>query len=127
MLEVTKVEANRVDLHLSGSINAEEMRKGLDEILALSQGVEHGLMLYRITDFAFPSLEAVGVEFTRLPQLFALLGKFDRCAVVTDTDWLRMAAEFEGMLFPGITIKGFALDELEKAEAWLEREPSFPV
>jgi hypothetical protein len=127
MLKVTKVDTNRVDLTLSGSIDADEMRKGLDEILALSEGVQNGQMLYRITDFAFPSLEAIGVEFARLPKLFSLLGRFDRCAVVTDTDWLRTAAEFEGMLFPGITIKGFALDEAEKAEAWLEQEPSFPL
>jgi hypothetical protein len=103
------------------------MRKGLDDLLAQSEGIEKGKMLYRITDFAFPSLEAIGVEFTRLPKLFSLLGRFDRCAVLSDAEWLRKAAEIEGMLFPGIEIRGFGLDEVEIAEDWLGREATFPV
>ena len=76
MLKVTKVAPDRVDLELKGSIDGDEMRQGLDDLLRVSEGVENGRMLYRITDFAFPSLEAIGLEFTRLPKLFCLLGTF---------------------------------------------------
>jgi hypothetical protein len=61
----------------------------------------------------------LGVEFSRLPKLFGLLGKFEKCAVLSDAAWLRTAAEVEGALFPGITIKAFKMDEEEAAEAWL--------
>ncbi|MCB2094157.1 MAG: STAS/SEC14 domain-containing protein [Rhodobacteraceae bacterium] len=119
MLAITKPSANRLDIKLSGSIDAETMRKALDDLIDLSEDVSQGRMLYTITDFAFPTLGAIGVEFTRLSKLFGLLGKFDRCAVLSDSGWLRKAAEVEGALFPGIEIKGFELGETAAAEAWL--------
>lgn len=119
MLKITKKSANRVDIDLKGHLDSEEMAKGLDELIAASEGVEDGQMLYRITSFAMPSLGAIGVEFSRMPKLFSLIGKFTRCAVLTDVAWLRTAAEVEGALIPGLTIKAFELDEVEKAESWL--------
>lgn len=119
MFTITKPAANRLDIALSGSIDAETMRKALDDLIDKSEDVTHGRMLYTITDFAFPTMGAIGVEFTRLSKLFGLLGKFDRCAVLSDAGWLRKAAEVEGALFPGIEIKGFELGEKDAAEAWL--------
>ncbi len=81
--------------------------------------MKHGRMLYRITDFAMPTFGAFAVEFERLPKLFALVGRFDRCAVLTDTAWLRTAAEIEGALIPGLEVKAFDLGRAEAAEAWL--------
>ena len=121
MLNVTMPAANRVDIELSGTLDAETMRQGLDDLVAKSEGVIHGRMLYRITDFSFPSLGALGVELQRLPKLFGLLGKFDRCAVLSDEPWLRSAAEIEGKLFPGIEIRAFPLDQKTAAEAWLSK------
>lgn len=120
MLKVTKTGPNRLNIHLSGTLDSEGMRKGLDEILHLSEGMKAGQMLYTIKGFAMPTLGAIGVEFGYLPKLFGLLGQFDRCAVCTDTPWLRTAAEVEGALIPGFDIKTFGLDETTKAEAWLE-------
>ncbi len=75
-------------------------------------------MLYRIDDFALPTLGAIGVEMSRLPELFELIGKFDRSAVLAEKKWIQSASELEGALIPGLTIKTFDLDE--EAEAWLE-------
>lgn len=119
MLKITKPAPDRVDLELAGQVDAEAMRAALDTLIEQSKGVSHGRMLYRITDFALPTLGAIAVEFGRLPALFGLLGKYDKCAVLTDSDWLAKAAELEGALFPGIAIKSFALEEAEEAEAWL--------
>ncbi|NNE53655.1 MAG: STAS/SEC14 domain-containing protein [Sulfitobacter sp.] len=119
MLKVTKPGANRIDIELSGALDSDSMRHGLDELIRLSEGVEKGQMLYTIRDFAVPTLGALGVEFTHLPKLFGLLGKFDRCAVLSDTGWLRKAAEVEGAVFPGIDIKAWTLEETDAAEAWL--------
>jgi hypothetical protein len=109
MLTVTKPGPDRLDITLSGTLDAEAMGAGLDQIIAQSEGMKHGRMLYRITDFAMPTLGALAVEFERLPKLFALLGRFDRCAVLSDTAWLRTVAEVEGALIPGLEIKAFDL------------------
>ena len=119
MLTVTKPTPNRVDIEFSGTLDAETMRVALDDLIAKSEDVTIGRMLYTITEFSLPSLGAIGVELQRLPKLFGLLGKFDRCAVLSDANWLRTAAEIEGALFPGIEIKSFELQEVEDAEAWL--------
>lgn len=119
MFKVTKPVAGRVDIRLSGRLTSEDMRDGLDHLIALSQDVSRGRMLYEITDFALPSIGAVVAEMGRLPELFGLLGKFDKCAVVTDTGWLRTAAEIEGKVIPGLEIKSFAQVERDAAEEWL--------
>ena len=120
MLKITKPEPNRIDIDLSGKINSEEMAKGLDDLLEMSQDVNEGVMLYTITSFAFPDMGAIAVEMARLPRMFSLLGRFDRCAVLSDAAWLRTAAEVEGALIPGLDIKAFDLTAREQAEAWLK-------
>ena len=76
-------------------------------------------MLYRVNDFQLPTLGAIAVEFSRLPQLFGLIGKFDRAAVLADKNWVRKVSEIEGALIPGLDIKSFELDQEAEAEAWL--------
>ncbi len=124
MLKIKKIGPNRVDLDLSGRIDADAMRQGLEDMFNASEDIEHGKMLYTIPEFAMPTLSAIAVEMSYLPKLFGLLGRFDRCAVLTDAAWIRTAAEIEGALFPGIDIKAFELDDVEAAETWLDAAES---
>lgn len=119
MFKISKPDTNRVDIDLSGSIDADTMRSALDELADKSEGVVNGRMLYTITDFAMPTLGAIGIEITRLPKLFGLIGKFDKGAVLCDVEWIRKAAAIEGALIPSLEIKSFALDDREAAEVWL--------
>lgn len=123
MLTVTRPSPDRVDIALSGTLNAEAMRAGLDELIRLSEDMKNGRMLYRITDFSMPTIGAIGVELRRLPKLFALIARFDRCAVVSDAGWLRTAAEIEGRVIPGLEIRSFDLPDAGAAEAWLAEAP----
>ena len=76
-------------------------------------------MLYRVRDFDLPTLGAIGVELSRLPEAFRFIRKFDRAAVLVDKDWVKKASQIEGALIPGLKIKAFNLDEEEEAENWL--------
>ena len=135
MLNVSKPSANRLDLELSGAIDAEVMRSALDHLIEQSEGIENGRMLYTISDFEMPTLGAMAVEFQKLPNLFSLIGKFDKCAVLSDTAWIRTAAEIEGAVIPTLEIKSFPLTDKKAAEDWLEdrgtgeseEEEKFPV
>ncbi|QZD96398.1 STAS/SEC14 domain-containing protein [Qipengyuania gelatinilytica] len=120
MLTITKPAADRIDIVLDGKVDADIMRKALDDLIEKSEGMTGGKMFYRITNFELPSLGAIGVEFSRLPKLFRMLGAFDKCAVLTDSDWLKKAAELEGALIPGMDIKSFDYDAVDVAEAWLD-------
>ncbi len=119
MLRIEPKNPNRIDLELSGKLDADEMKIALDELISKAEGIEHGKMLYRIVEFHLPTLGAIGVELSRLPKLFKLIGRFDRVAVLTEKQWLKKASEFEGALIPGLEIKAFELNEESEAEAWL--------
>ena len=120
MLQMTKPTENRLDLELAGPMDSEMMRVALDDLLAKSEGIEHGTMLYNILDFEMPTAGALGIELMRLPELFGLLRRFDKCAIVSNTTWLRTVAEFEGMLIPRLEIKAFEVKDTAAAEAWLD-------
>lgn len=119
MFKVIANAANRVDIELSGKLDAEEMRVALDELVRKSRNIEKGMMLYDIIDFHIPSLGAIALEFSRLPAMLGLMKKFDRAAVLTDKAWLKKVSELEGLLYPGLEIKAFNRDQRAEAEAWL--------
>lgn len=121
MFKVTRKGANRLDVELSGKLNSEQMIVALDELVDKSGDIEKGKMLYDVVDFHFPSLSAIAIEFVRLPSMLGLIKKFDRAAVLTDEKWIKKVSELEGMLIPGLEIKGFDRSRREEAEAWLER------
>ncbi len=113
---------NRLDLELDGKLDSDAMKVALDELCSKAEGIEHGRMLYRITNFELPTFGAMAVEMSRLPKLFGLIGKFDRCAVLTEKRWIQKASEIEGSIVPGLKIKGFDLDQESDAEAWLAQD-----
>jgi len=119
MYSISRKGQNRIDLELGGRLEADDMRALLDELIAQATQVEHGRMLYRINDFDFPSLGAIGVEMSRLPALFGLIRHFDRVAVLADQRWVQKVSELEGALFPGLEIRAFDLADVDQAEAWL--------
>ncbi|TNF50872.1 STAS/SEC14 domain-containing protein [bacterium] len=119
MFKITPNGPNRLDIEMSGKLDAEGMRNALDDLVSKSKEIENGKMLYDIVEFHIPSLAAIGIEFSRLPKMFGLLKKFDRAAVLTDKTWLKKVSELEGALFPGVEIKAFDRDQREAAEAWL--------
>lgn len=119
MFKIIKKGMNRLDIELSGKLNAEEMKAALDELTEKSEGIAHGRMLYDVIDFHLPSLDAIVIEFSRMPAMFGLLKKFERAAVLSDKTWLKKVSEIEGVLFPGLEIKAFDRDQKAEAEAWL--------
>ena len=120
MLTVTKISDDRLELELTGMLDADMMALALDDLIEKSEGIEHGKMMYSIPEFEMPTAGALAIELTRLPGLFGLLQKFDRCAVLSNRTWLRTVAELEGVMIPGLEIKAFEYKDAEAAEAWLE-------
>ncbi|MDQ2076778.1 STAS/SEC14 domain-containing protein [Marinimicrobium sp. ABcell2] len=120
MFQVTRKTDDRLNVEFSGKLETEEMKRLLDELMEKSEGVTHGTMLFRINEFDFPSLGAIGVELSRMPSMFKFIRRFDRVAVVVGKTWLRKASEIEGALIPGVEIKAFDLTQGSDAEAWLQ-------
>lgn len=121
MFQVMRNGENRIDVEFAGKLDSNDMRVALDELSQKSEGIEHGRVLYRVGDFALPTLGAIAVELSRIPQLFRFVRRFDRMAVVAGKEWVRKASEVEGALIPGLQIKAFDLGQEAEAEAWLQR------
>ena len=119
MFTVTPNGPNRLDIAFSGKLDSEAMRAALDELVARSEGIEHGRMLYPVGEFHMPTLAAIGVELARLPELFRMISRFDRCAVIAEAHWIRSASELEGLLVPVLEIRAFEPGQEAEAEAWL--------
>ena len=119
MFEIVRKSSNRLDIDFGGKLGSDEMKVALDELFSSAKDIEHGRMLYRVRDFDLPTLGAIGVELSRLPEAFRFIRKFDRAAVLVDKDWVKKASQIEGALIPGLKIKAFDLDEEEEAENWL--------
>ena len=124
MLTISRPRADRLDITLSGSLDSDQMRTGLDQLTKEAASITHGKMLYTISDFEMPTLGAMAVEFYKMPQMLGLIGKFDKCAVISDTAWIRKAAEIEGMVFRTLAIKSFSAAEIKAAEIWLDTDVS---
>jgi len=119
MLKVIRHSNNRLDIVLTGKLDANEVKIALDELESKAQGIENGQMLYEVIDFQLPTAGAIGVEFSRLPAMPGLVKKFSRAAVLTDKTWLKKVSEFKGMFYPGLEIKAFDRNQKAQAEAWL--------
>ena len=120
MLSIQRAGANRLDLKISGKLDADAISKALDAFVSESEGIENGIVMCDVVDYQLPTLGALSVEFSRLPGLFGLLKRFRRAAVLTDKKWIKTVSEFEGKLMPGLEIKAFDRDKKAEAEAWLE-------
>jgi len=81
MFKVTPNGINRLDIELSGKLDAENMKVALNELIGKSENIENGKMLYEIIDFHLPSLGAIAIEFSRLPSMLGLMKKFYRAVV----------------------------------------------
>ena len=119
MFSVERISPYRLDIHIDGKINAEQMRTAVDELISQSANIDNGVMLYEITNFHLPSLGAIAAELRRLPAMFGVIKKFNRVVVLTDKRWLKKMSEFEGALFPSMEIKAFNNDQRQEAESWL--------
>lgn len=120
MFKVVRRSDDRLDIEMSGKLNAEGMIKALDELIEKSEGIDNGKMLYDVVEYHLPSLRAIGIELSHIPRMLGFIGKFSRAAVLSDKAWLRTISELEGRVMPGLEIKAFNREEKSEAEAWLE-------
>ena len=105
---------------MSGKLDSEGMAKALDELVEKSEGIENGKMLYDVIEYKLPTIDAIILEFKRLPKMFDFIKRFRRAAVLSDKIWLKTISELEGKLMPGLEIKAFDREQRAAAELWLE-------
>ncbi|MDX8381988.1 MAG: STAS/SEC14 domain-containing protein [Ghiorsea sp.] len=120
MFKIKLIQPNVLQINVGGKLDATNMQRGLDEFLSQANDIQQGQLLYVVRDLHMPTLEAVGIEFSKICDMFGLIKKFSKAAVLTDRKWIQTVSEIKGSLLPGITIKAFDLAQKEEALAWLK-------
>lgn len=122
MFIVSNNGQDRLEIEITGKVDSDEMKQGLNRLITESQQIEHGMMCFRIYDLAFPTIGAIAVEISLIPSLLKCIKQYKKAAVLSDKKWIRKISELEGALYPNLEIKAFELNEIEKAETWLEHQ-----
>ena len=122
MFKVERSSDDRLDIRMSGKLDNEAMLKALDELVEKSEGINNGKMLYEVVDYHLPSLAAIGIELSRIPEMSGFIKKFSRAAVLSDKAWLKTISELEGKLMPGLEIRAFSREQKSEAVKWLESQ-----
>jgi hypothetical protein len=120
MHNVNRVGDDRLDIIMSGKLDAVETTQILDTLIEQAKGIENGRMLIDVEDFQLPTLGAFKIEFSRLPELFRFTGQFSRAAVLSGEAWVNALSTVEGKLIPGLAIRSFRRDQRYQAESWLQ-------
>ncbi len=120
MFTVRKVRENRLDIELAGKLDAAAMKTAMDALCRYSQGIRHGKLLYEVNHFDFPTFGALLAELGRVPEMIAVIKRFDRVAVLADERWLKVVSQLEDKLIPNMNIRTFCRADKSAAERWLD-------
>lgn len=120
MYKIDRENDDRLDIIISGKLDADAMTGMIDELVAQSTGIESGRMLIDIEDFQMPTLDAIRIEMSRLPEVLRFSRQFSRAAVLSGETWVNIISTLEGKLIPGLAIKSFRRDQRYQAESWLQ-------
>lgn len=71
----------------------------------------------------FSDLAEASQQFRRVGDVLRRAHDIDRCALITDSTWIRNSAKIEGAVIPGLELMAFAPENAETAEKWLRDEP----
>ncbi len=71
----------------------------------------------------FSDLAEASQQFRRVGEVLRRAHDIDRCALITDSNWIRTSAKVEGAVIPGLELMAFAPEEADAAVKWLRDEP----
>jgi len=71
----------------------------------------------------FSDLAEASQQFRSVGQVLRRAHDIDRCALITDSTWIRNSAKIEGAVIPGLELMAFAPENSDAAEKWLRDEP----
>lgn len=121
---LTQHKDSHIELVIDGKISDTEMTQLLDSWIQATAvmdaaGIKDATLLYRIENFAMPSLTALMEEMSRMSELWQTMRYFAKMAVVSEQQWIQRVSEFEGWLIPNLEVKGFNPADVDAARAWL--------
>jgi hypothetical protein len=108
---------NAVAYRVGGKITEDEMKSVLSVFKEKIQAGEKIIIYQEIVDVGGAELDAIIEKF----KFFSEFGmsNFSKIAVVTHKEWMHKIIDLEGKLFKKFDMKGFSIDDKDKAIEFL--------
>ena len=108
---------------VSGAVARETLEAGLNWMDEVVEANDNFAVRVDMAKDDFADLGEISGEFKNVGRLLRHAVEAEKCAVLTDSLFLRNSAKVEGAVIPGLEINTFAPEAAEVAEAWLKDEP----
>jgi methylaspartate ammonia-lyase len=105
---------------VTGPVNETDSAAVLEWFNQLGESQDEFQLYLEMPKMNFPDLGSVRKSFLSLANIMRGLEDCGRCAVVTDSPFLRSSAKIEGTALPQMEVDAFGIVELAEAEEWLE-------
>ena len=109
-------------LRFTGKLQADTFDSLRDAFDALNASDPDTTVLLVINRDNFESLTGASKAFRQFCDLLRRVPNLERCAVVSDSDFLKNSAKVEGATLPGLTLMTFAPEGRDAAETGLRGE-----
>lgn len=119
---------NVAHITVSGAMGKDSLEAGLEWIDQLVEANDNFSIRVDMAKDDFADLSEISGEFKQVGRMLRHasleenLGA-DKCAVLTDSMFLRNSAKVEGAVIPGLDLNTFSLEADEVAEKWLRDQP----
>ncbi|WP_158215805.1 STAS/SEC14 domain-containing protein [Notoacmeibacter marinus] len=120
-------------LTIDGRIEKSDIRMAMAAITAAKDESERINILVDVRGFAGFEMAALIEDLRQGFRELRDLSRYDRVAVVTEKSWMEWAAKTEGALLPGVSVRTFRSEEMDRArryvlgEAIEEKEDAAPA
>ena len=117
-----EIDGSLVRLSVTGTPTKDELDAVMawfDELQAQYQDIP---LYLEMPKMHFDGLGDMRKAFFGLAHIMRGMEDIEKCAVVTDSPFLRSTAQVEGAVLPNMDVDTFGIVELAEAEQWLESE-----
>ena len=115
-----KIDDSIVRLTVTGAPTQDELKSVNDWFDELQSKYEDIPLYLEIPKMHFDGLGDLRQSFLGIAHIMRGMEQVERCAVVTDSPFLRSTAQVEGAVLPNMDVGAFGITELARAEDWLE-------
>jgi hypothetical protein len=122
MITYSSLSPRALEAVVEGRVTKEDIREAFERMDALMGSADKVDMLADVRAGVHIELAAIGEEMRHLSQVWRMLGKMDRVALVADPAWVRAIGRIESHLIPGIDYRVFDRDGAAGARAFVLRE-----
>ena len=110
-------------MSVTGKMSADSLNEGLAWIDQVTQANDNFNICVDIAADNFTDLSAAREEFLHVGRVLRHAQSAKKCAVLTDSQFLKNSAKVESAVIPGLEINTFDLADSGTAEMWLKDEP----